>query len=377
MSSNFDFDEKLQFLFKLNQTKILTNPIPSQCLEEYHNYIIVEQNIDNLVYLQELKFSIDTKSRFLLILENTTEDDLKQIFETCWHLYIFNVVIYNWTDFVTWYPYDITSKCGTSVNLVTESPNPYANKIPKKLHNCPVNITWEMQPMAIKAPFDKTDPGYNIRLMDTVAKQINLNVTYLIENINYLTLGRIKGEYSDLRNEIIGRNIDLGFAFGENGKQVGTELELSLPFTDTNCFFILPPRRKIQSSFSTLVVFSIPIWGLIFLSIFLMTTLWKILTGVSFGTSLFQMVQLLLQCVIIHQPKNTLQKLAFVLFFCYVLNLNWIYISQLSGILSQPSYEPKILKLEELAKSDKKLDYVDVYNTFLLEKDFYDDLVKH
>lgn len=378
ISTNFDFNGKLQFLFKLNQTKLLINPNINQSLEQFQNYIIIEKNTDLLFYLQDFKENINTKGRFLLIFEhNISEDKLKHIFQSLCHVYIYNVVIYsNWTEFVTWYPYNTENDCSTVINLVTKSVHPYENKIPKKLPNCSINITWEVQPMAIKSPFNKTDPGYIIRFMETLAHQINIDVIYLSENIDYLTLGRIKGVYSDLRNELVDRNIDLGFAFGENGLKVSTELELSEPFTSTDSFFILPPRHKIKSSFSTLVVFSIPIWCLIFLSIFLMTTLWKILTGIAFVTSLFQMVQLLLQCAMVHQPRSKLQKLAFAFFFIYVLNLNWIYVSQLSGILSQPSYEPKILKLDELAKSDKKLDYVDVYNIFFVNKDFYHDLLK-
>jgi hypothetical protein len=45
--------------------------------------------------------------------------------------------------------------------------------------------------------------------------------------------------------------------------------------------------------------------------------------------------------------------------------LNWIYLSQLSSILTSPQYETQIRKMEDLLASDKKLKFKTVHVQFL------------
>jgi hypothetical protein len=55
----------------------------------------------------------------------------------------------------------------------------------------------------------------------------------------------------------------------------------------------------------------------------------------------------------------------FLLFVVYMTALNWIYLSQLSSILTSPQYETQIRKMEDLLASDKKLKFKTVHVQFL------------
>ena len=362
VSSSFsNLDTKLNFIFQLNQSKLIITSQNVSNLESFNNYLIIEQNLTSLSpCIDSMKSSVNTRGKFLVVVqENTTEDETKLVLETLWRFYIYNVVIYtNWSIFVTWYPYHPDNHCGTTINLV-ESQTPYDNKIPTHLNSCPIRASWVEMPLVIKTPFSKRDPGYGIRVIDTVAEKINLSVIYL------------KTEMGSPHTDA-----DLFLTLSDNQKPVGTEFELSTHYTEINCYFVLPPRRKITSSTSTLVVFSTDIWMMMFVSILSMIILWKHLTKGSLQTCFFQIVRLILQGILRQIPDGTLARVVSALFFFYILPLSWIYVSQLSGVLSQPSYEPKISTIQEFAESTKRLKIDDTWEKFLKTKGVYTQIVK-
>ena len=75
-------------------------------------------------------------------------------------------------------------------------------------------------------------------------------------------------------------------------------------------------------------------------------------------------------------PKNTLTRFTFVFFFFYNCNLNWIYVSQLSGVLSKPSYEPKLSTIQDVALSNKILRFNSFWDQFfegtIFEKEIFE-----
>ncbi|KAJ3652048.1 hypothetical protein Zmor_018047 [Zophobas morio] len=371
ISKNFDND-KLTSILHLHCPKLIVQPKNTPNLELFNNYLIIEQNATTLSSsINMLKHKINKRGYFLVMfLQDAREDETKSAFETLWRSYIHNIVIYiNWSSLVTWYPYKFKNRCGTIINPVrVQSSNPYKNKIPKVLNGCSFNVTWDELPLALKNPFNKSDPGFSIRVLDTVGEAIKANVIYLEQNVK--SSAGLNNMDAAWKNELLQRSIDLTFLTSGIFGPVGPEFELSVSYFQTYIFFVLPPRRKITSSTNTLVVFSTEIWSLIITTVVLMTILWKVLTRRSFKWCFFQILKLMLQVPIQRIPSSTLMRIVFVFFFIYAANLNWIYVSELSSILSKPSYEPKISTVEELALSGKKLRFLDIWDKYFQDNKF-------
>ena len=152
-------------------------------------------------------------------------------------------------------------------------------------------------------------------------------------------------------------------------------LEISRFFSDFDVFFILPPRSRITNSVQILQIFTAQTWFLIFISTLLLVVLWKLITQKTFHTSFFQIIEMMLQSSTTQKPENTFQKLFKRQVLFYFLNLKWFYIGELSGILSQPSYEPKILSITDLINSNKIVKFPDGYLPTFRGKCFYDGVL--
>ncbi|KAJ3652052.1 hypothetical protein Zmor_018051 [Zophobas morio] len=279
--------------------------------------------------------------------------------------------------FFTWYPYNFENQCGTVFNLVKiKSRNPYENKIIGKLNNCPVTVTWDEVALGIKSPFDKADPGYFIRAVDTVLQKVGLTPIYLKENLQYFTLLRMKGHYNDLRDHMLKNKIDMAILTLKLSNTEISFMEISDFFTDFYFFFVLPPRRQITNSTETLVIFKGQIWLLILVTSLLLAVLWKFIMKNTLQNSFFEIIQIILQSSTTENPTGTTQKFFFCLVFFYCLNLNWFYVSGLSGVLSQPSYEPKISTINDLIQSNKVLKFPNGYETLFKEKSYFSLLLK-
>ncbi|XP_064212292.1 odorant receptor Or1-like [Tribolium castaneum] len=127
-------------------------------------------------------------------MKNFTDDELKHAFATLWsYYYIYNVVIVtNTTNFVTWYPYKRKS-------------------------------------FAVKSPFEKNDPGYSIRYLNTIGEKLNLEVVYLTKNIDYIALAIKTGNWTDLIQHMKQYKIDIAPVF-ENLGGTYKEVEWVKPF---------------------------------------------------------------------------------------------------------------------------------------------------
>ncbi|RZB39327.1 Lig chan domain containing protein, partial [Asbolus verrucosus] len=362
----------LQFILQSNQPKILANPTISQSLVPHQNYIMVGNNLNTS--LQELKYKLNTRANFLVTIPNdSTDDDLKSVFETFWHHYIYNVVIFtNRTDFVTWYPFHTKNKCGNFVNLVTnpKSPNVFENKLPKNFRNCPLLVTWVALSPGVKNPFDESDPGYIVEFIDAIAKKTNTDLTFMTDNLDYMNIGLSTNNMNHLIRDMIERKIDASITVSSVASQfVGTELETTFPMFEMDCYFVLPPRRRIRNGTKIFEIFSSTVWSIILASLLMMAIFWKILTKSSLEMSSFHMVRLMLQFMMIRMPTKTMQRLVIILYFFYIMNLDWIYVSKLSSVLTEPSFEPKIRTIAELSESDKPLEFYEHFMKYLSAKD--------
>ncbi|KAJ3652049.1 hypothetical protein Zmor_018048 [Zophobas morio] len=311
------------FLLISKQPKLVVNSKSAPNLEAFNSYLISETESNSMITsLQLLKDTVNRRGRFLVILKtNCSETVLKNVFQKMWNFYISNVVIYTNLRFVTWYPYHEENQCGNVVNLVTvKSENPYEKKI-NIGSNCPMSVTWEKVALGIKSPFNKKDPGYFIRILETVLQKVNTTPIYLSQNINYFTLALIKGHYSDLKDDMLKRNIDMAIISLDTTNLGVPLMECSDFLWQYTLFFVLPPRSRTKT-------------------------------------------------------ENLIQKLILSMAFLYFMNLNWIYISQLSGILSQPSYEPKIWTINDLIRSTKTVKFPDGYIPAFKRGGFYNDLFK-
>ena len=270
------------FLLISKQPKLVVNSKSAPNLEAFNSYLISETESNSMITsLQLLKDTVNRRGRFLVILKtNCSETVLKNVFQKMWNFYISNVVIYTNLRFVTWYPYHEENQCGNVVNLVTvKSENPYEKKI-NIGSNCPMSVTWEKVALGIKSPFNKKDPGYFIRILETVLQKVNTTPIYLSQNINYFTLALIKGHYSDLKDDMLKRNIDMAIISLDTTNLGVPLMECSDFLWQYTLFFVLPPRSRTVSSVETLAIFTGQIWSLIFISIIFLTVLWKRVTNV-------------------------------------------------------------------------------------------------
>jgi hypothetical protein len=365
VSSDFGvWGENLDFLLRRqDRPKVIANPgVPGEMITPFKNFVFVEADFDHFVpVLGQLRHKFNTRGQLVVIFhENSTEDDLKSTFETLWSYYVYNVVVYaNLTRFVTWYPYSSASRCGSVVNLVTNAKSPFANKIPKDLGGCPVNITWNRVSYVVKIPFDDEDPGYAVKVLNTIGEKMNVKMVYLNDNINYFSLAIKYGTFHHLVQDMTRRHIDVALTIGDlhQGKKVETGQHILL----FGQYFVLPPRKRVPRGGKFLEIFSDETWWSILVSVVSMSIVWRFVTGKELIGSVFYVVQLAVQNVVKQAPKSTTSRLIFVTFLLSATTLNWCYLSQLSSVLTEPSYEPKIQTISDLVKSDKKLRFWEFY----------------
>lgn len=361
-SNMYQWSEDLNLVCQMPQAKIIGTPIGiSSHIDTYHSYIILEDNPTNVreTLLKHLRYKFNSRAKFLIILkENCTDKTLKSLFHTLWSSYIYNVVIlYNLTNFVTWYPYHYKSLCGTKICLIK---NPsiisiYANKIPTNLGGCPINVTWNNLSIIIKDPFSKNNTGYAVSFFNVIAEKINATLIYLKNNTDYFNLNYIKDSYIDLVQDMVSRNIDASFAVHNHFYRHHKELERTSPLEQSYQLFVFPPRKKTWHKDQLLKIISVHTIFLILLSILAMTLFWKFQTKSTFTSSGFVAFQMLVQGTIARKPKKWLTKTIFFIFITNTMILNSIYSSHINSLLIQPTYEPHIRKFADIIRLKKKI----------------------
>ena len=370
ISFNFrNWNKFVQSLLNEIRPKIITNPQNfNKMATTSKNYIIVEDTPEILnASLEKLLYNIDHKGRFLIIFQNNlTEDDVRTTFKTLWNYYIHNtVIVTNSTNFHTWYPYNSENHCGSTINLVTnpKSLNMFAHKIPPTFNGCNVSITWNNFSYAIRTPQDRLNPGFAIRSLETIAELLKIRINYLSENTNYFHENSKVGSYETLTEDMTTRKIDLGFVIIGLTHRLSNKVQLLKPFFKSKYYFVFPPRKKIHASQKMFAIFSATTWSVIFVSFVAMTFVWKYLNRVSLPSSFFFVFQMSFQSVC--QPKEMVFRLVFLLFVLYVTYLSWFYLGKMSSILTRPSYEPKIKKIDDIIRSDKRLIFKTMFERYL------------
>lgn len=379
-SSNIKkLSEKLYFLLKLTQPKIIANQyFDSRLSLDLVNFIFIEDNLNNLTTSIQLQHgNFNTSGHFLVIYQrNTTDDVLKQTFKTLLQFHIYNVVILtNLTQFVTWYPYDKHSYCGSRVILINQkSLNMFAEKLPNTFENCQINVTWNSYSYAIRSPYDSDNPGFAIRFLNTLARQLKIKINYIKLSQRYRTLNRI--QYEKFVEEMTSRDIDIGVLAQTMSGVSHQKVRILNPIFLTKQFFVFPPRQQLKSQNKILEIFTMKVWGTILLSLCGIILFWKFLTQISVLDSVFFVLQLAFQSVPL--PQKRLYRWIFLLFVFYITNLNWMYLSRLSSVLTQPDYEPKIKTLNDLTKSDKKIKFGVAFERHLesFGEEIYKNLLK-
>ncbi|KAJ3652057.1 hypothetical protein Zmor_018055 [Zophobas morio] len=363
ISSNFqNWNKSLQTILTTDRPKIIATP---QIQKEIHStikiYISVEDDSESLnTAIQTIIDNINTRANFLIILQKTiTENELKLVFQTLWSDYIYNVVVLaNWTKFVTWYPYRKENHCGKTVNLDMEHENFFKEKIPMKLDNCSVNVTWnEYVSWSVKSPHNEKDPGFAVTSLNTVAEKLNLKLDYLKDNLDYFRQCIEVGNFQPLCDYMTKEKIDVGLTIGQLAQNYCAKIETTKDVIQYPQYFIFPPRKKIRNSKKIFTIFTLEIWSTILLSVLTMAILWKMLNRISYSNSLFYTVQLTFQFVVPQLPRKNLQRFVFFVFLYGITNLNWFYVSQMSSILTEPSYEPQLKTIADILKSTKKLKF--------------------
>ncbi|EEZ97474.2 hypothetical protein TcasGA2_TC011308 [Tribolium castaneum] len=320
---------------------------------------MLENDLNNLLAtIAKNYYRLNSRAKFLIIFRKKhTKEELKHVFATLWSYYIYNVVILtNGSNFVTWYPYKSASKCGTVVNLVTNTESPFGGKIPKTFGKCPVNVTWTSLSFAVKSPFNKNNPGYSIQYLDTIGEKLDLRIVYLTENIDYVALAIQAGNWTHLAQHMKRFKIDCAPVIEHLGSTY-TEIEWTKPFHQWGEHFAFPPRKMIRTSWKLYSIFSHEIWLTLIVSFVVMSLFWAQISKMSLGSAFLVIFRLIIQCALASVPRKILPRLTFIIFLLGICNLNWLYLSKLSSELTQPSYEPKIKNIADLIKSDKKLSY--------------------
>ncbi|EFA05444.1 hypothetical protein TcasGA2_TC015624 [Tribolium castaneum] len=351
--------KKLHFLLKLSQPKIITNRNFATKLDtDVTSFIFIENNFDDLTTSFKLQHrNFRTRGRYLVIYQNsnTTEDVLKKTFETLFSYNVYNVVILSNLSFHTWYPYDKDSYCGTRVNLVTNRGNTqslFQNKLPRTFDNCQFNATWNNYSYAIRTPFDKEQPGYAIRFLNTLAQKLKIKINYMELRKRHRTVKQ--DAYQKLAEEMTSRNIALAIIAERTRAYFQKEVRMLTPIFLTKQFFVFPPRRPMKNNNKIIEIFSPKVWGIILLSVGIMVLFRKFQTAELLSDNLFYIFQL--TCQTVRLPRDKYRWL-FLLFVFYVVNLDWFYLTRLSSVLTQPGYEPKLKTLKDLIKYDKKVKF--------------------
>ncbi|KAJ3651809.1 hypothetical protein Zmor_017819 [Zophobas morio] len=366
----FNWEENLQTVLTSKNSKLIITPQNQlQVPPVIKNYIFVEDNLQTLnASLIKIIYTINARRNFLVIFQkNTTEDELKSAFQALLGYYIYNVVILtNLTQFFTWYPYNNENRCGKIVTLATEQANPFKNKIPNDLGGCSVSVTWSNLTWTIKSPFDKSDPGYAAVALDTIAQKLNLQLDYLRHQLDYYYFAIRDGNFKVLCKYIETEKIDLSFTIGHVTDKPCPELETMKPILLYPQNFAFPPRKPIRNNDKIFSMFRKEIWWTLLASFFTMWLLWKTVTKQSYQNSFFSIIQLLVQCMISKVPQKQLPRFVLFIFLFFVMNINWFYVSQMSSVLTQPSYEPQIKNIEDIIKYNKKLNFYPFFKQFLL-----------
>ncbi|KAI2474207.1 Ionotropic receptor 171, partial [Diabrotica virgifera virgifera] len=353
--SNIDHD----IVFSPNPKRIITNLAKNGLLHKDENIIFVERNLvdfQRTLNLFNKSSRWQSKSKFLVILEELNNDnDMITLFQSLWRINIYNAVVDLGSNrFYTWYPYAKENQCGTKFNIKrVEEEDPLIGKIPRKLHNCNLNIISPISEFKIYYD-DNGKKGFIPSYLNTVGKKLGLKVNFKSIN-NYFKHQSKYGNHELLMYDLETFNIE-GAIYGAHFDMLlpGYQCEYSTTMYKTIMYLICPPRRQMVPNL--LVLFSLKIYFIYMLSILLIAVVWKLFCRLQFGVALMDTYRLFVALQTgVKRILNPKTSLFLMLVIWYSTHMNLFYQTELSSKLTSPTLTPKIKTIEDFLNSDLKV----------------------
>lgn len=380
-------EEVLSKVLRINNHKILTNAdkmtakIDNKFVDKYINYVILVYDIEELTNLLN-KLSENrrwnTKMKHLIVLTKfeTNDSTIKISFKQLWRYRVFNVVavLYdiNNLSYFTWYPYSKESNCGSKVipkQFDMFLINPFANKIPKKIHGCPAKVLWKKLHNLVKDPFSINDPGALVELLRAIAKVVGITLVFDKQSNSIVTeeyVNRTKAV--TLTKKVLEENVDIvGTLYGPSiFDMVDERLTLSSHLMYFASYWVIP--------FSS----PLPLWSMLSKTfnaaeyvILLSTCLFSFFVwhvgrfqgAESIFDSFFSVTRMIFQRVVVSNTKT--RNVVVILMIWMTFNVVNILNSRLVSLVTQPEFLRKPKTLEELADRGYSFVYREYLNQFL------------
>ncbi|KAK4875261.1 hypothetical protein RN001_011683 [Aquatica leii] len=378
----FHEDATLAFIYdkyvNIEIPNVIKNPyVIARCLEQTnfklnHNaaYIIHLQKQESLnstfAFLKLGTFWVRTQyqnSQYIIIINETSTQDLQKIFTFFWNLKIHKVLILtqqksNYETSVqihTSNPFCKENNCGTFVNVI-------------RSQNCNGNVSFDFSKKYIDIN------NCNITLLSTVlendpTKTLIINfMTELAKHVN----GKFTVKYASGRNEIINLLMQPTIAITTSSSNP-SKFDLSNIAFRYKAIVVVNGGDIISPIKYLFIIFKLEVWIMIFVSIGLTAlALWLIL---SFDKKRFT-VSKLGKCVLdvflatiwgyfVTIPKNIKPRYIIICYLVYQLHIQTGFTSNLVTILTTPQYKPGIQNLEELIISNLSI------TTFALAEELF------
>ncbi|KAI2474304.1 Ionotropic receptor 176 [Diabrotica virgifera virgifera] len=335
--------------------RIITNITnANKLIQSFGDFVFIQNSIESLVItLTGFNKSQNwhSTSKFLILVRNLTESDLKTVFKQLWIFNIYNAVVStDFKVFFTWFPYSKENNCGKNYNIIkVETMDPFIGKIPKKLNFCTFNIT--IGPTLVY--FDETTKtGVYATLAKTIQKQLNLNLN-LINVHDYIERLTKDDSYDLFIYDMVTYNIDAGFNGALYSRRIPDyECEYTRAVSRDYVYLISPPRQIIEPNM--VIVFPYNLYFPLLAVFIISVVIWKILVKIKLKDAIFSMYRLYITMGIemtnVISLKSVSVFLAFLFFFVY--HICTFHQTKLSSVLASPQLTPKVKNLNQFLKSN-------------------------
>ncbi|KAJ3652056.1 hypothetical protein Zmor_018054 [Zophobas morio] len=325
----------------------------------YCNYVIVDKDfqtfnntVDNLLNENNLH----VHGKYLVLVSDESDIKIDSYFATLWKYEVHNVVTRYKESYYTWYPYE---NCHQIKPKRTQLHGGFKNKIPNKL-NCNLRIDWSVSSLLVKNPFNKSDPGIEVLYLNELSIFLGITPLYLKNNSD-LTNRMLKQGFFGYAEIMERENIAVtigSFGYLPDMDKLGVPVSTYVLPTET--FLVLPPRKthpkwKEFFKFDNLTI-ALVVAMMVFSGILIFA-----LTRLPIFDAALLSFQLFIQLSIPLKLHKSSSKIFFLSMIMFSMLINFTYVSMLSGVFTQPNYEPEITNMEDFSKTDVPLKCLSVF----------------
>lgn len=356
--------------------------------------IFAKNNNDSLKTIKGMQFlniwnkCYSSSGKFLVVCKNCTMNIFKQF----WQMDISQVILYNFTHYISSSPYIKENQCGQKLDwFLTEPCNAIKTttffKMPNTIEHCnitafPINKIYNFPILHI---INNKTTGLLVKVIEIIATTLNANLVVIEDDNNLRYHEKFFANRQFFYNLINNRTIDLILGMAVMNINILDVCRCTKVFFEDSRYWVVSKPQKISNLKLFFMVFNARTW-LFFIVIHIMSsfTFYVLSTYRSVESSKPNFSRTVLDFIkIVFENSITLPilgklQLFLVFFLWYNLIMTSYYKSGLASVLTEPIYEKKFSSFADMLEHNIKFLMVStVQDVILNEKSISQDYIKN